>query len=216
MLKFRLIAGVLVLFVASCAFAQKDEIAVLGGTTFTSSRGFFNPVTCLPGVSCNSGALSFGHNFTVEGAYAHRIFNGHLFNVKIEAPFVGGNSISVASNNPSAASPPKDYSALYFTPGLRVTAIPFAGISPWVSAGGGLARFGPNGKLLNGTVNPSSNANTTSAFQFGGGLDFKILPFVAVRGEVRDFYTSLPNLDEITFGGRSHNVIVSGGLVFHF
>lgn len=213
---FRMFVATLLVFAASSAFAQKNELAVLAGANFTSSRDFSVPLPLgAPGPSVGIGSYSFGHNVTYEAAYAHRFVDAKLFALSVEAPFVGATSISVKTSN-ATVLPPKDYSAFYFTPGLRLTAFSLAGISPWVSVGGGLARFGPSNKLLDGTLNPNSNANTTAAVQFGGGVDVKFLPHLALRGEVRDFYTGVPHLNDGSTSDRAHNVIVSGGLVFHF
>jgi len=201
------------------AFAQKNEVAFLAGTSFTSSRSFsvaLPVVPCPVGGPCNGqGALSFGHNVTVEGTYARRFFNAGVLNLKFEAPIVAATSISVRTSN-TVVVPPRNYSAFYFTPGLRLTAFSLAGFSPWLSIGGGLARFGPNQRLLDGTLNPDGNANLTGALQFGGGVDVKFFPHLALRGQVRDFYTGVPHLNTAAISDRAHNVLVSGGVVFHF
>ncbi len=217
MFKFRILAGALLLLAASSTVAQKNEIAFLGGTNFTSSKDFsvLTAVPCTQGTNCQTGALSFGHNVAFQGTYARKFFSSPLLSLSLEVPVVGATSISVKTSN-TAVLPPNNYSALYFTPGLRLTAFSLAGISPWVSVGGGLARFGPNGHLVDGTVNPNSNAANAGAIQFGGGVDLKFLPYLALRGEVRDFYSAIPVLNTGSTTDRAHNVIVSGGLVFHF
>ncbi len=60
----------------------------------------------------------------------------------------------------------------------------------------------------------------SGALQMGGGVDFdtklKILVPIGFRLEVRDFYTSVPNLNTVLRESRQHNVLFSGGLVVKF
>jgi hypothetical protein len=78
-----------------------------------------------------------------------------------------------------------------------------------VAAGVGVAHF---------RQTSSAGAETTSnsaVLQYGGGLDFKVVPFISLRGEVRDYYSGLPDY----FGGasgRQHNLLVGAGILLHF
>ena len=113
--------------------AQKNELAFLAGANFTPSRDFSIPlpvVPCVIGSNCSgSGAVSFGHNVTYQATYARRIFNAQILSLSVETPFLAATSISVKTNNP-VVLPPNNYSAFYFTSGLRLTAFSLAGISP--------------------------------------------------------------------------------------
>jgi hypothetical protein len=94
---------------------------------------------------------------------------------------------------------------LKFAPGFPV--------SPWAAVGGGLAHFSANSglRLLSGT-----DTTNTGVFDFGGGLDMKVAPWVSVRGEVRDFYSGGLGFNLSNFNERQHNLVVTGGLVLRF
>jgi hypothetical protein len=38
----------------------------------------------------------------------------------------------------------------------------------------------------------------------------------SLRGEVRDFWSGVPQLNVTTDNSRQHNIFVGGGLVWHF
>lgn len=81
-------------------------------------------------------------------------------------------------------------------------------ISPYLAGGIGWGSF------------RSTNTSATSnefAGDLGGGVDFKILPYISLRGEVRDYYTSAPTLDiPSVYQGHVNNIVFSGGAVFRF
>ena len=60
---------------------------------------------------------------------------------------------------------------------------------------------------------PGSNGG---ALALGGGVDVKFWRFVGLRGEVRDFYSGLPNYGVNLTDSRRNSVVVSGGFVLHF
>ena len=84
------------------------------------------------------------------------------------------------------------------------------------SLGGGYARIEPRGTLVDGSPNPTVVNTNAGALQMGGGADVRAFWRITFRGEVRDFYTDKPRLNVDTFGGRQHNIVASGGLVFRF
>jgi hypothetical protein len=116
----------------------------------------------------------------------------------------------------SAPGAIRDYASLYVTPGIRVKFGSGRRASPWVAAGGGWALY--EHSLLDMAGRPSSAARRTSrgAFQFGGGVDVPIWRFVALRGEVRDFYTGSPSYTVGGLRGGQHNVVAGGGFVLRF
>jgi len=61
--------------------------------------------------------------------------------------------------------------------------------------------------------------NSTGAFQFGGGFDFKThLPVLGFRLEARDFISGRPGTNsfaDIT-SGHVHHIFVGGGITLHF
>ena len=110
----------------------------------------------------------------------------------------------------------RDYKSFFVTPAVRANLFPGAGISPWVSFGGGLGHFSENASLEFGGTNPGKTGSTSGVFQAGLGLDVRVLLSLRLRGEVRDFYSGVPQLNVDTGKNRQHNYFVGGGVVQHF
>jgi opacity protein-like surface antigen len=88
---------------------------------------------------------------------------------------------------------------------LRLKFAPSSGVSPFLSAGGGLGRF-----------KAGSTSDNHGAFQVGGGLDFKTkLPLLGFRFETRDFVTGSPSFSTLT-NNHLNNLFVGGGVTLHF
>jgi hypothetical protein len=190
--KTAVLIAIAVILVALPALAQKNELAIGAG-------GYF-PVN-LSGV---------GNAVAIEGSFAHRIASVPLLSAYIELPVVGTLNSSV---NTFGLTSSASYSALFVAPGLRVKFAPGFAVSPWLAAGGGLAHFSANSglRLLSGT-----DTTNTGVFDFGGGLDMKIAPYLSLRGSVRDFYSGGLGFNLATFNQRQHNIVATAGLVLRF
>lgn len=182
--------GVLCLLITVGAQAQKNDIALTGG-------GYFNV----------SSPLSLGVAPALEGTFAHRIASLPLLGIYAELPVAG----SFSSNIPtlSGLTVARSYTSLFITPGVRVRLAPSFPLSPYIAAGLGYARF--NREFFNGTT----SADSTFAFDIGGGLDLKILPIVGLRAEVRDFNSGGIGLETLALG-RQNNVFVTAGIALRF
>ncbi|HWR16290.1 MAG TPA: hypothetical protein VN577_15785 [Terriglobales bacterium] len=171
------------------AVAQSNELAVTVG-------GYF-PINS----AANADAA-----FSVGGSFAHRIIGVPLASLYLELPVYGtfNSTAAIASTTQGEAK----YSGLFITPGLKLKLAPEFPVSPYFVAGGGLARFSKTNTATPDTTN-------TGVFDVGGGLDFKIAPFISARGEIRDFYSGNPRI--LTgFTAREHQLITSVGLVLRF
>jgi hypothetical protein len=147
--------------------------------------------------------------FAIGGSFDHRLASVPLASLYVEVPvFATFDSTSdlVFIANPGTFF--NKYSALFVSPGLKLKLAPSFPISPYLVVGGGLAHFSKS----NGTLSSSTN---TGVFDVGGGLYFKIAPYLSTRVEVRDFYSGNPDL-RAGFTDRQHQVIASGGLVLRF
>jgi hypothetical protein len=206
MKRFSILAAVL--FAASTAIAQKADVAfVVGGSFVSDSQQTFSTG---PG-SFNS--LKTDHHIFLEGVPAIRLANAHVASLHLEVPIAG-----IPSQKVTLATAPTTLidhiNTVFVTPSLRLKLLPIAPISPWVSFGGGWARY----SLDSGT------RTNKGAVQYGGGLDFKSgFPVLGFRAEARDFVTGDPNfglgsvLTGNTKGGlHHHNVLLGGGLVLRF
>ena len=190
--KTAILISIVSMLLAVPAVAQKIELAVGAG-------GYF-PVN-LTGV---------GNAAAIEGSVAYRVASVPLLSAYVEVPVVGTLNSSVTTLGLTSSA---SYSALFVAPGLRVKFAPGFFVSPWFAAGGGLAHFSANSGLrqLGG-----SDSTNTNVFDYGGGLDIKIAPYLSVRGEVRDFYSGGLGFSLATFNQRQHNIVTTGGLVFRF
>ncbi len=207
MMRFARFALLSLLFIPICGYAQGNEIGlVVGGTTSPNASIPFSVIG--QGIS-NAANLQFGTGVTYEGVLAHRLVNAHIASIYLELPVVGSPDRDLNSNNYGNIG---SFSSIFVTPSLKLK-ISGPGFSPFLSAGGGIAHF---------TTSPSgssqSNSSTTAAIQLGAGVDISTpIPFLALRGEVREFRTGHPDLAGFTADSNTqHNVFYGAGLVVHF
>lgn len=198
MVRSRFAVLLVFLLVASAGFAQSNDVAVSFGGTF--SPGAEGPAQCEAIITCPAGIVSRGVDpgFTIEGTYAHRLANFRVASLHLELPFMFSPTRKSEFLGP-------DFSTFFFTPSLRLKFLPSSGVSPFVSAGGGLGRF-----------KAGSTSDNHGAFQVGGGLDFKTrLPLLGFRVEARDFVAGPPSFSTLT-NNHLNNLFVGGGITLHF
>ncbi|HWF06520.1 MAG TPA: hypothetical protein VHA06_22715 [Candidatus Angelobacter sp.] len=199
----RFAVAVVFLLVASSGFAQSNDVAVSFGGTF--SPGVKGQAVCEALPSCPTGIVdrSIDPGFSVEGTYAHRLANFRVASLHLELPV-----LFAPSRSTGLITTPSDFSSFFVTPSLKLKLLPSSGISPFVSVGGGLARF-----------KEDSFSSNKGAVQYGGGVDFKTrLPLLGFRFEVRDFMTSRPGIPAFSTitSDHLHNLFVGGGITLHF
>jgi len=188
------------------ASAQRNELTGIIGRTFVSDQGVNGFVT-------TDNNLTFGHGLSLEANYGRRLIDLGIVGLTFEVPFVVNFNENVHFNLNVV---PKDYRSFFVTPALRANLFPGAGLSPWVSVGGGMGYFKESSTLEFGGPNPGNTGTTSGVFQFGGGLDVHLFRNLSVRGEVRDFFSGVPQLNVDTGKTRQHNFFVGGGVVWHF
>ncbi len=181
------------------ALAQsRVDVGLLLGATSTSDEA---PV------------LAFDRGTTFQATFAWRVSTGSRTAVSIEVPFIASPAFTVVT---PGGSLPKEFAALYLTPGVRLTVFPTGPVALFGSVGAGYARYSESKERANGTANPAQRDTNTGAVQFGGGVDVRALRWLAFRGEVRDVYTGARNFSIATPHDSVHNLVVSGGLVLRF
>jgi hypothetical protein len=197
------------LFVILCAstfaMAQKADAAfVVGGSFVSDTNGTF----LLPVVGSTTATIKTDHHIFLEGELGVRLLNAHLVSLHAELPVAG-----IPSQPLTVAGAPTvldHLGTLFITPGLRLKIAP---ISPWVSIGGGWARY---------SLNTAGLTQNKAAVQYGGGLDFKTgLPLLGFRAEVRDFVTGDPDFGFSSIftpnsGLHHHNILAGAGIVLRF
>lgn len=191
------------LFLPLCLHAQKAELSIGAGAVASPDAN--GHIFCGEAINCGLppgaiGPLAFGPGFAFQADAAWRLADFKAAALYIELPFV--IAPSRADGNPSLIGANNDIRSLYFTPSVQFKFLPGKTVSPFASAGGGLAHFSSQGVSTN-----------TGAAQFGGGLDFKLpLPRLSMRGEVRDFVSGSFG----SFTSRVQHIYVGAGVVFKF
>jgi len=107
---------------------------------------------------------------------------------------------------------------IFLTPRVRVKFHPDAAFSPWLSFGGGYARFLESVPLAAPSFDRGTNTRTPFVW---GGTDTTTVAHVlrisiGLRIEVRDFYSGLPNYNQKVTGSLQNNPAFTGGLLIRF
>jgi hypothetical protein len=196
------------IFVAQAA-AQKNELSGILGRTFISNQG-------IQGAPAYDPDLRFGNGLTFEVNYARRVMvmGGGFLSLALEVPFVVNLDEDLHAALPNRV--PEQYASYFVTPAARLNVFSGQGVSPWVSVGGGFGHFAESSTLLFGGNNTGKTGTNTGVFQAGFGLDVKIFHRFSLRGEARDFWSGVPQLDVNTGKSRQHNIFGGGGIVWHF
>ena len=200
------VLGLLAGLIPAASAQEKNELTGLIGRTFVSDHA-------ATGTSTPGALLTSGSGWSLEANYGRRLMDLGIVGLTAEVPLVVNFDENV---HYPVNLVPKDYKSFIVTPSLRVNLFPGNGISPWVSAGGGFGYFKANSTLEFGGTNPGETGTTTGIFQAGVGLDVKLLSRLSLRGEARDFYSSVPQLNVDIGKSRQHNIFVGAGVVFHF
>lgn len=189
--KMKIVCAATVLLSALCAFGQENEIAFTAGLYRAQHVHVISD-----------------NIFALEGNVARRIVKAPRLSLYIELPIAA--SLSARAEGllilPGQALATRNYSAFFISPGLRLKLVPGSRLSPYFAIGGGLAHFSKSG---------GSGSTNTNVLDFGGGIDFKITRYLALRVEARDFYSGPP---QIITGllDREHQILATGGVVFRF
>jgi hypothetical protein len=183
--------------------AQQNEVSGLIGRTIISQQG-------IKGGTFFDNNVHFGKGLTFEVNYARRVLGPGFASLSLEVPVVVNWDEDLASD---AAQVPKSFKSYFVTPSARLNVFANSGVSPWVSLGGGIGRFSESSSQVSGAGNTGT---TTGALQVGLGLDVRFYGRFSLRGEVRDFWSGVPQLNVDTGKTRQHNYFAAGGIVWHF
>ena len=193
-----------ILFLSAFSFAQTNEVGVIVGRILSPDATAPTGVgTCIVNFPNCAATIKTNPATTYEGVFAHRLFKIPLAALYLEVPVVG-----VSNRNLQQGTFTQSFSQVFVTPGVEAKfSLPL--ISPFVSAGGGFVHYSAVTNL--GTL-AAAQASTNGTLQIGGGIDLTTpLPFLAIRGEVREFYTGKPS-----FSPNKQNIFVGGGVVLKF
>lgn len=180
--------------------AGRNELSGILGRTFIADQG-------IPGAPAYDPNLRFGKGLTFQINYARRFMVTEIWSLSGEVPFV----VNLDEDVHTPTNPFLGYRSYFVTPAARLNLFPTTAVSPWFSFGGGIGYFGGYSG-----GNTSKSGNTAGVLQAGVGLDVKLIGRLTVRGEARDFWSSVPELNVDTGKSRQHNIFVGGGVVWHF
>ena len=175
-----------ILLIGVGAFAQSNEIGATFGGQFVS------------------GSYDFGKSGVFEVNPAHRLLNGGAAELYVEVPLTW--TFKNSRTDPTAFLH-DHYSGFFFTPGLKVKVLPQLPISPYGFVGVGLAHFHDT---------DTDQGSYENVVDYGAGVDWKVLPLLSIRGELRDYNSGVPRLGFPNPGSRQQNVMATVGLSLHF
>ena len=183
---------------STVAMAQQHEIGLTLGRLVSQDRG------------ASPTKLNLGSGVALQANYGYKLFGTPMVSLYAEAHLLASPLRDVSSLNLSLT---RDVASLYITPGLRLKLLPKAKLSPYVAAGAGYALYEQSTNVLGTGLNPAARFIHRGAVVFGGGVDYPMWHFIALRAEVRDFYTGSPAFNTRTITGGQHNVVAGGGFV---
>jgi len=208
-----------VAFLSVPALAQeKNEVGLVIGGIVTPSQ------TLSPGVSLIGPGgtvlpnrdITFDSSLTLGAEYDRTFVLKQKFAIDCGADFLASPfDVKVSQQSQNAIG---QYAFIFLTPHVRVKFHPNGVFSPWLSFGGGYARFLEKAPTAAPSFKPGTNAGT---IVFGGGVDTRTVVHllkipIGFRIEVRDFYSGLPNYNQTVTGNLQNNLAFTGGLLIRF
>jgi opacity protein-like surface antigen len=160
----------------------------------------------LPPITLSSGTA-------LQASYGYRVAGGSDLAVYVGAHFLANPQRRLASPLDYVT---RDIASLYLVPDVVVKFRPTERVSPWVTAGGGYGLYEQSTLTNSGTGNPAARRVNRGVFLYGAGADVRLVRFLALRGEVRDFFTGTPAYNVALRRFGQHNVVIGGGFVLRF
>jgi opacity protein-like surface antigen len=199
MIRTSLIATIFgLLALVPLAHAQRNEFSVLAGVTLSTSDVKVGPIS----------AASSSSTVAVEVGYAYKLKETSYGHFVIEVPVTWFNRGSAVVEPGRIAASGGQY--VFFTPGGRFEFGHGSRLVPYLAAGFGAASVEAGRVELDNVIRISAITGVKPAFDFAGGLEFRLSRHIGLRGEVRDFVVAGSGVD-----ARNHPVFAAG-LAFHF
>lgn len=200
-------AFAVILFFMASGFAQEDfrsEISIQGTANVPKNQDNLD----IPHEATKSGGFLVGYRyhlkpwFAVQGDYGYTRDTQKYFD-----PFFGETDIQTNIHQ--------------LTGEAVITAPSHSRVRPYALAGIGGLFFRPTNSLNNqffGVSNNSGNNQTKVAFVYGGGVDFDLTRYVALRAEYRGYLYKLPDfqIPGLATDNFTHLAQPSVGLVWRF
>lgn len=154
--------------------------------------------------------LSGTHGHAFEANFGYQVLRRPTGSLLVEFMPLTSTSPGKIRGNGIAGS--VDLSMSTFTPGVRYMVPLTSRFSVYGALGGGFGFFNRAGVQATTPPTVISGLTTHGVLDFGGGVDFRLIQWVSVRAEVRDYVTGA-GLSGVP--GPNHVVPVAG-LVGHF
>ncbi len=218
-IKVLIVLGLAFGFLSIPALAQeKNEVGLVIGGIVTPGQ------TLSPGASLTGPGgtvlpdrdITFNASLTLGAEYDRTLVLKQKFAIGGGVDFLASPlDVKLSQQSQNAIG---QYAFVFLTPHVRVKFHPAGVFSPWLSFGGGYARFLEKAPAAAPSFKPGTNTGT---FVFGGGVDTHTVIHVlkipiGFRIEVRDFYSGLPNYNQKVTGNFQNNLAFNGGLLIRF
>lgn len=170
----------------------------------------------LAGPASTGSSTIIGSNVTVEGTTGYSSATGYGYQIartRAGSVWIDFSPVFVLPGLSGATIGGRVYSGFSsFTLGLRFMVPIHARIAIFGTVAGGGGRF--NYPVVIGGAEPRVTSNSTvhGIFQFGGGVDFRLVKRLSIRGELRDFVTG----SGLSGSTGPHHVVPLIGVAFHF
>jgi hypothetical protein len=185
---------------------EKNEVGLIIGATLTPEREL---------TTGTAARASFDRSLALGAEYDRHLVGGSKAAVYAGVDFLASPLDVKLSNPPSDVI--GQYAYIFLTPHLRVKFRPEGALSPWLSFGGGYARFLEKKPVAAPGFVPGTNTGT---FVFGGVDTRTVVRVLRIpigfRAEVRDFYSGSPNYNQSVRGSLQNNVVLTGDLLIRF
>jgi hypothetical protein len=208
-----------------CGFLILMAIVILGGIAAAQDENLIPPkneVTGMlgrtfirdPHVASFDSDVLLSNGISFELGYGRRLRENELYSITAELPvlFQPHEKVYFIDN-----LTPDSYKSYFLTPSVRANLLPRTYLSPWGSLGIGFGHFSSSSNLeFEGGPNPGKTGSTGVVIQFGAGLDVRITHRLAIRTELRDYWSGVPQLNVDTGKSRQNNLFVGSGVIWHF
>jgi hypothetical protein len=208
-----------VAFLSAPALAQeKNEVGLVIGGIVTPSQTLSRGASLIGpgGTVLPNRDITFDSSLTLGAEYDRAFVLKQKFTIEGGADFLASPfDVKLSQQSQNAIG---QYAFIFLTPHVRVKFHPAGAFSPWLSFGGGYARFLEKAPTAAPSFKPGTNTGT---FVFGGGVDtrtvIRVLKIpIGFRIEVRDFYSGLPNYNQKVTSNLQNNLAFTGGLLIRF
>jgi len=198
--------------------AQGIRLFVTGSGSFLENERFFQHLgDQFRSSYAKGGKITLGGEFTpwkiagLEAAYSYGVNNLRLADLsQAGSPLTGyGMRFQRLSANLVGHSP-----------------VSLLGLRPYATAGLEYARVAPTSEaktiaVTQGFAGQPQIISTSNkvGFNYGGGVDWSVIPLLGLRLDLRDHVTGSPtyglSANNFPISGAAHNVELSAGVVFH-